>query len=130
MPKGGQGTDGSQMNTYPWLSPYLALLAKILETGVKNPDYFRERCGRFWASVGGLDPAALWGKAEKLLWERRLEHADAPIPEPLVYRPVRKCSDPYAWRGVSPKSMANLVQGTKENNPLSKQRAQQKEEAA
>lgn len=42
---------------------YLHLLGAILSVGARDPDYFREPCGRFWASVGGVEPAILFREA-------------------------------------------------------------------
>ena len=82
---------------------YFDLLADILKAGVHNPDYFREPCGRFWASVGGLDPAALWEKAVR---DKGLI--------PLRYKPLGRCLDPEAWSrqeqvGVTPKNFEHTV---------------------
>lgn len=52
----------------PTGSGYLDLVAKILRYGVfhkdgADPDYYRMPCGRWWASLCGLDPSYLWGQA-------------------------------------------------------------------
>ena len=46
---------------------HLDLVAKILQYGVDgkegDPEYYRMPCGRWWASLCGLDPAYLWEQA-------------------------------------------------------------------
>ena len=42
---------------------YLRLAAAVQQIGIEEPDYFREPCGRWWATICGLDASYLWKTA-------------------------------------------------------------------
>lgn len=39
------------------------LVAEVLKGGKEDPDYFRGPCGRYWASIGSIEPQILFEKA-------------------------------------------------------------------
>jgi hypothetical protein len=45
--------------------PYIDLLGFILKIGISDPWYYTMPCGRWWCSLTGLDPSALWKQATK-----------------------------------------------------------------
>ena len=55
----------SEGHGYKSGDPYLDLVGYILKAGIENPWYYTMPCGRWWCSVSGLEPSALWKQATK-----------------------------------------------------------------
>ena len=65
------------------------LLAKILQGGVVNPQYYRDPCAQTWAGYSGLNIQKMW-----VLAHRKRGWPEKEIPR---YQPLRICADRLSY---------------------------------
>lgn len=66
---------------YPMEACHRLVAAIMRRNGRVPPDYLRTPCGRWWASVSGLEPQLLWETAVKDTYR-----------ESERYKPISRCT--------------------------------------